>query len=175
MSDGLNPQGPSQPKLEHAYQTAGNPTDKSAREDTLAQKNAMTDEGNAVAHRGTDRVANDSEAVPTSVARGVRGAPPGEERRGMTQVDMDQQELDAEQMGAPGEGKVDSAVQRKPGASGNEPGLESDIEKKKAEQAPAREAIKAEKQHNVDVGGILGQRGGPANPVDKNNYPNSGD
>lgn len=47
--------------------------------------------------------------------------------------------------------------------------------RKKAEQAPAREKIKAEKQHNIDVGGILGQRGGPANPVDKNNYPNSGD
>ncbi|PPJ49604.1 hypothetical protein CBER1_01941 [Cercospora berteroae] len=176
MSDGINPEGPSQPNLQHAYETAGNPTDKSEREEAQAKKNAQTDEDNAVAHRSTNRVAQDSEATPTSVARGVRGAPPGEETRGFkTQSDLDSQELDAAQMGAPGEGKVVNAVQNKPGASGKEPGLETDIEKKKAEQAPAREAIKAEKQHNVDVGGVLGQRGGPANPVGKNNYPNSGD
>lgn len=45
---------------------------------------------------------------------------------------------------------------------------------KKAEQAPKRAAIDAEKEKELDVGGILGQRGGPANPVDKDNYPNSG-
>lgn len=45
--------------------------------------------------------------------------------------------------------------------------------RKKAEQAPMREAVKEKKQHDVDVGGVLGQRGGPANPVDKDNYPNS--
>ena len=48
------------------------------------------------------------------------------------------------------------------------------MSRKKAEQAPAREAIEAEKQKEVDVGGVLGQRGGPANPVDKDNYPNTG-
>ena len=47
-------------------------------------------------------------------------------------------------------------------------------ERKKAEQAPAREAVKEERKENVDVAGVLGQRGGPANPVDKGNYPNSG-
>lgn len=46
--------------------------------------------------------------------------------------------------------------------------------RKKAEQAPAREAIQNERQKGVDVGGVLGQRGGPANPVDKDNYPNAG-
>lgn len=45
--------------------------------------------------------------------------------------------------------------------------------RKKAEQAPLREAIKEQRAHDVDVGGVLGQRGGPANPVDKNNYPNT--
>lgn len=77
-------------------------------------------------------------------------------------------------MAAPGEGKIHEAVQEKPGASGKQPGLESDIEKKKAEQAPAREAIEAQKQKEVDVAGVLGQRGGPANPVDKGGYPNAG-
>lgn len=48
MSDGINPEGPSQPNLQHAYETAGNPTDKSAREEAQAKKNALTDEDNAV-------------------------------------------------------------------------------------------------------------------------------
>jgi hypothetical protein len=114
------------------------------------------------------------EATPTSVARGVRGAPPGEEAAGHTHESAGRnQELDAEQMAAPGEGKIASAVDRKPGASGKQEGLETDLDKKKAEQAPARESIEAEKQEKLDVGGILGQRGGPANPVDKGNYPNS--
>lgn len=95
--------------------------------------------------------------------------------KGHTQTSLDSQELDAQQMGAPGEGKVDAAVKNKPGASGNEPGLETELDRKKAEQASARQSIQEEKQKGVDVGGVLGQRGGPANPVDKNNYPNSGD
>lgn len=77
-------------------------------------------------------------------------------------------------MAAPGEGKIADAVDRKPGATGGQPGLESDMDRKKAEQAPLREEKKAERQEEVDVGGILGQRGGPANPVDKEGYPNGG-
>lgn len=124
------------------------------------------------AHREPGKPVGEDQATGTSVARGVRGAPPGEETRGHTQESLDSQELDAEQMGAPGEGKVESAVNRKPGASGNEQGFETDLDKKKAEQAPARQQAKEEKQHEVDVGGVLGQRGGPANPVDKDGYPN---
>lgn len=50
--------------------------------------------------------------------------------------------------------------------------------RKKAEQAEAREAIKAEKAQATSQGGALGQTGGPANPVDNatqggGNYPNS--
>lgn len=113
------------------------------------------------------------EATPTSVARGVRGAPPGEEAAGRTDEDVGRSnELDADQMGAPGEGKIASAVDRKPGATGGETGLESDLDRKKAEQAPAREAAKEQRSQDVDVGGVLGQRGGPANPVDKEGYPN---
>jgi hypothetical protein len=48
------------------------------------------------------------------------------------------------------------------------------MSRKKAEQADARNAIKQEKQGNLEAGGAAGQTGGPANPVDKNNYPNSG-
>lgn len=76
-------------------------------------------------------------------------------------------------MAAPGEGKIASAVDEKPGATGAQPGLESDLDRKKAEQAPLREQKKEERKHDVDVAGVLGQTGGPANPVDKDNYPNS--
>ena len=100
------------------------------------------------------------------MGRGVRGAPPGEETKGYTQDSLNrEQELDGEQMAAPGEGKVSAANYNKPGASGNEPGLENDLEKKKAEQAPARQKVQEEEQQDVDVAGVLGQRGGPANPV----------
>lgn len=114
------------------------------------------------------------EATPTSVARGVRGAPPGEEAAGGTHESQGRNnELDADQMAAPGEGEIASAVDRSAGAGGSEQGMESDLDRKKAEQAPARQAEKEKKEGEFDVGGILGQRGGPANPVDKENYPNS--
>ena len=38
-----------------------------------------------------------------------------------------------------------------------------------------RDAIKDARREHVDVGGVLSNRGGPANPVGKGNYPNSGD
>ena len=37
-----------------------------------------------------------------------------------------------------------------------------------------REAIQEQRKENVDVSGVLSDRGGPANPVDKRGYPNSG-
>lgn len=42
-------------------------------------------------------------------------------------------------------------------------------------QSPAREAMKQVRKENVDVGGILGQRGGPAMAVDQDSYPNTSD
>jgi len=50
--------------------------------------------------------------------------------------------------------------------------------RKKAEQQHAREQMKAQRHENANVGGMLGQTGGPANPVDNEdqggNYPNTG-
>lgn len=77
-------------------------------------------------------------------------------------------------MAAPAESKIADAVENKPGATGGAPGLESDLDRKKAEQAPAREEIKSQREEKLDVAGVLGQRGGPANPVDKDGYPNAG-
>jgi len=101
------------------------------------------------------------------LARGIHGAPAGEEAKGQTEESTGRHnELDAEQMAAPGEGKVAAAVDRKSGASGGEQGLESDLDRKKKEQAPLRETNKEKRESNVDVGGVLGQRGGPASTVD---------
>lgn len=75
-------------------------------------------------------------------------------------------------MAAPAESKIAEAVEEKPGATGAQQGLESELDRKKAEQAPAREEVKQQKKEEVDVAGVLGQRGGPANPVDKDGYPN---
>lgn len=68
-------------------------------------------------------------------------------------------------MRAPGDGEVRDVVDRKPGATGSENSLTSDLDKKKAEQAPEREAIKEERKEKVDVAGILANRGGPASTV----------
>jgi hypothetical protein len=71
-----------------------------------------------------------------------------------------------EAMATYGEDQIADAHQKKPGAGGGEPGLETDLDRKKAEQAPARQSIQSEQKEKVDVAGVLGQRGGPANPVD---------
>jgi hypothetical protein len=108
------------------------------------------------------------------VARGVRGAGSGEDESKLTDQEMGRSaDVEAEQMRAPGEADVRDAVLSKPGAGGGEPGLETDLDRKKAEQAPRREEVQQQEKEKLDVGGILGQRGGPANPVDKGNYPNS--
>ncbi|KAK5127015.1 hypothetical protein LTR85_008374 [Meristemomyces frigidus] len=173
--DALNPTGPSQPGADTAYETKGNPASKEPAEESQAQRNA-TDNSQPVDQRvPSEQSTSQEDATPTSVARGVRGAPPGEEASGGThESEGRNNELDADQMAAPGEGKIASAVKgESAGAKGSEQGMESDLDRKKAEQAPARKSVQAEKAENFDVGGVLGQRGGPANPVDKKNYPNS--
>jgi hypothetical protein len=111
----------------------------------------------------SEQAHSQSEATPTSVARGIRGAPPGEEAKGETHESVGRhKELDGEQMAAPGEGKVADIVDRKPGATGAAPDLASDLDRKKEEQKEAREEIKTQKKEEVDVAGVLGQRGGPA-------------
>jgi len=174
MSDGLNPSGPAQPTLNQAYTTPGNPADKEPAEQAQSKINASSKAPKTDQRIPQEQSSDQTQAMPTSVAYGIRGAPPGEEAQGKTHEDVGRSnELDAEQMAAPGEGKIADAVDEKPGATGSQVGLESDLDRKKAEQAPAREEMKEKRQEAVDVGGVLGQRGGPANPVDKDGYPNS--
>jgi hypothetical protein len=151
-----------QPTKEQGYEASGNTVSKNPAE-----------RANASAHGQGDPVStrsqNDTRSEPQSSAlgKGIHGAPAGEEAKGYTEETIGRHnELDAEQMAAPGEGRVAAAVDNKPGATGAEPGLESDLDRKKKEQAPLREANEEKRESNVDVGGVLGQRGGPASTVD---------
>ncbi|GAB7364512.1 hypothetical protein MBLNU230_g5321t1 [Neophaeotheca triangularis] len=174
--DDIHPTGPSQPTLNQAYTTPGNPASKEPAEQLQSDINSTRDTPQVDKRIPSAQTTSISEATPTSVARGIRGAPPGEETKGYTQEQMGRkQELEAMQMAAPGEDKIADSVtaEHKSGAAGGEQGLESDLDRKKREQAPMREQVEAEQQRETDVGGVLGQRGGPANPVDKNGYPNA--
>nr|POF26271.1 hypothetical protein CFP56_22420 [Quercus suber] len=166
--------GHNQPTLQQSYETPGNPASKEPAEEAQTQVNAH-DASQPVDRRvPQEQNASVDDATPSSLGYGVRGAPPGEEAAGRTEADVSRaRENDGEQMRAPGEGEIASAVDRKPGASGEEQGLELDLDRKKAEQAPAREKVQAEEKKELDVAGILSQRGGPANPVDKDGYPNA--
>ncbi|KAF4970407.1 hypothetical protein FZEAL_10047 [Fusarium zealandicum] len=80
-----------------------------------------------------------------------------------TQSEPQNPNVDAEQMATLAEGKVADAV--KGTSSRDKPRADdimiedyaSDIERKKAEQAEAREEIKADRRAGVDVDGSLGQ------------------
>ena len=108
------------------------------------------------------------------MAQGVRGGGPGEKASELTDQEQGiSGDVDAAQMGASGEGAVADAVRGedaeggggKTGGGGSEPGLETDMDRKKAEQAPQRENMKQEQKEEVDVGGVLGQRSAPADPT----------
>lgn len=143
---GLDPTGPSQPPLNTAYTTPGNPVSKEPLESakSRAHASANNDDDDSSASSPTDiRVSTDirissedsaaqANARPTAMAYGVRGAGAGEEARGLGEEDVGRhRELDAEQMGAPGEGKVYDAVagQGVGGATGGQVGLESDLDR----------------------------------------------
>jgi hypothetical protein len=151
-----------QPTKEQGYEASGNNVTKEPAERAASSAN---DQGDPISTRSQNDV--QSKPQPSALGRGIHGAPAGEEAKGATEESMGRHnELDAEQMAAPGEGKVASAVERKPGATGAEPGLETDLDKKKKEQAPLREANVEKRENKVDVAGVLGQSGGPASTVD---------
>ncbi|KAK6429664.1 hypothetical protein LTR95_014187 [Oleoguttula sp. CCFEE 5521] len=152
MSDAIPPT-PSQPTLNQAYTTPGNPASTDPSEKAQASTNASdSTHGSENAVPQIQSTSSDS-ATLSSLGQGIHGAPSGEEAKGETEESIGRnRELDADQMGAPGEGKVATSVDRKPGASGTQEGLESDLDRKKAEQKGAREEIESEKKEGLDVG-----------------------
>lgn len=141
----MDPSGPPQPPKHAAYETQGNPATSTPSEQRSARHHPH---GKPIDERvPSSQSSSLSEALPSSLGYGVHGAPAGEEQYGRTQEQVDwSRELDGDQMRAPGEGEVASAVERKPGASGSQPDLASDLDRKKREQAPKREAIKEERR-----------------------------
>lgn len=129
---GLDPSGPAQPDLKDAYTTASNPASQTQSERVRASQNRDRDgEFPSAAVRGSgEKKANTGDATFSSLGTGVRGAGPGEEKYGRTNEDVGRHhELDAEQMGAPGEGRVSEAVEEKPGASGEQVDLAADLDR----------------------------------------------
>ncbi|KAG7117400.1 hypothetical protein HYQ46_011113 [Verticillium longisporum] len=113
------------------------------------------------------------EAVPSSLGYGVQGSGPVDEteRRnteyaapGAGTKGPENPNVEAEQLETFAEGKVADAVDRKSGtqlAEGEtvtDQSFTDDLERKKREQASAREAIKEQRGSGVDVDGGLGSR-----------------
>ncbi|KAI1334451.1 hypothetical protein F5Y15DRAFT_289769 [Xylariaceae sp. FL0016] len=144
----MDPSGPAQPSLNTAYKTEGNPVTANPMEQKAAQHHTH---GNPVEERiPTTQSSGISDATPSSLGYGVHGAPPGEEKAGRGQEQVGRhRELDGEQMRAPGEGDVADAVHRRPGASGEQPDMASDLDRKKQEQAAAREAVKEDRKQGT--------------------------
>jgi hypothetical protein len=76
-----------------------------------------------------------------------------------SRIGPQREDLDGEQMRAPGEGEVmDAQLNKKNAGWGEQDSLASDLDRKKAEQKSAREDIKAERQSGADVDGGAGNR-----------------
>lgn len=124
----MDPQGAAQPPLNTAYKVEGNPvTTNPAEEQASHQK----PHGQRLEERLPGGQSSGlQDARPSALGAGVRDAPPGEERRGQSTDQVGRHpELEGEQMRAPGEGDVSAAVEGKPGATGAEPNLASDLDR----------------------------------------------
>jgi hypothetical protein len=131
---GLSPQGPSQPTLNQAYTTPGNPVSQNPAEARTASQNAQDDSA-PVDKRvpGEQASSADGLANAKAPAGGIHGAPAGEEAKGLTEEDVGRhKELDGQQMAAPGEGRVADAVAQGGkglGGGGSQPDLASDLDR----------------------------------------------
>ncbi|KAK7959465.1 uncharacterized protein PG986_004319 [Apiospora aurea] len=157
----MDPQGPSQPSQDTVYKTPGNvastnPAEQTAKEHSHPHGQKLDD------RLPTSGQSGSSAPQPSSLGYGVRGAPAGEEARGLTEEDVGRhKELEGESMVAgAAEGRVASAVEAKPGAAGSEPDLLANLDRKKAEQAEKREAIKEGRKHGNYTEGIDPRVGG---------------
>ncbi|KAI1501013.1 hypothetical protein F5X99DRAFT_220023 [Biscogniauxia marginata] len=152
----MNPSNPAQPPSDAAYTAEGNPVTSDPAQQQAAQHHPAG--GKPVEKRlPKSQSSGIDQAMSSSLGYGIHGATAGEEKFGHDESDVGRhRELEGDQMHAPGEGDVADAVNRKPGAGGTQPDLASDLDRKKQEQAAAREAIKDERKHGrVFDGGDL--------------------
>lgn len=125
----MDPRGAAQPPLNAAYKVEGNPATANPAEEQASRQKPR---GPRVENRspGGGPSPGLQEAQPSALGAGVRGAPAGEEQTGQSMEQTGRhRELEGEQMRAPGEGDVSTAVEEKPGATGAEPDLASDLDR----------------------------------------------
>lgn len=130
----MDPSGPAQPPKDAAYETRGNPASANPSERRSTEHHHVhgrtTDEHLPVPAGRSSSGQAGADAVPSSLGYGIRGAPAGEEKYGRTQEQVGRgRELEGDQMRAPGEGDVADVVARKPGATGSQPDLASDLDR----------------------------------------------
>ncbi|QSZ32596.1 hypothetical protein DSL72_002175 [Monilinia vaccinii-corymbosi] len=76
-----------------------------------------------------------------------------------SKIGPQQEDLDGEQMRAPGEGEVmDAQLNKKDAGWGEEGSYTSNLDRQKAEQKEAREKIKSQREQGLDVDGGAGGR-----------------
>ncbi|KAI1172573.1 hypothetical protein F4777DRAFT_508047 [Nemania sp. FL0916] len=138
----MNPSGAPQPPREAAYETEGNPATLNPYEERVAHSH---EHGRPIARRVSGNHSLEiQDAVPSSLAWGIHGGA----QSGQPQENAERRgELEGGKMTTPAEGRVADAVDAKPGATGSQPDLASELDRKKSEQAEARNAIKEERRH----------------------------
>ncbi|KAI1145553.1 hypothetical protein F4825DRAFT_473848 [Nemania diffusa] len=155
----MEPSRPLQPPREAAYQAEGNAVTLNPAEEREAHHHGH---GHPVARRFSgNHSLSIGDAVPSSLGWGIHGgsgAPAGKERFGQTEKDTGRhRELEGEQMRPPGEGRVADALDNRSGATGSQPDLASDLDRKKREQAKARNSIKEARKHGkISDDGVRG-------------------
>jgi len=156
----MDPTGPSQPNIDTAYSTSGNPTDQTPQEQSNSAANASTNSGSLVDQREAGDVpvpsTHNNGATPSSLGYGARDAS-GDKGES---VGPSASNVDGEQMAVLGEGKVADAQDNKTGF-GEQQDLASDLDRKKAEQSGKREAVKAQREGGADIAGAVGGQSGP--------------
>lgn len=121
----MEPSGKPQPPENAAYETEGNAATSNPAEERAAHHRGH---GQPVARRDPgNQSLGIGDAVPSSLGRGARGE---EEHSRPTQSETGLgNEIEGDTMRAPAEGRVADAVDRKPGASGSQPDLASDLDR----------------------------------------------
>lgn len=125
----LEPSGPAQPSLDQVYETSGNAASKEPAQERTSAANAQAPRGQDQ-RIPTQQSSGIEQATASSLGRGVHGAPPGEEVYGETSSrDIQSRELDGQQMRASGEGDVANIVGSKPGATGGQDDMASELDR----------------------------------------------
>lgn len=126
----MESKGHAQPPPDASYKTAGNPVTTDPVEQREAQHRPHGDPVERRLPTDSQLPSAMKEAIPSSLGYGSRGPLEVEERFGITAEKARRcSELNGEKMRPMDEGEVADAVSRKPGASGSQPDLVSDLDR----------------------------------------------